>query len=156
MTILARALGAGRVLYVDASEQRRAVAASYGAETAAAHARDHQFDLSIDCAGKTAALETALLALVPEGMCESAGNHSDVAPLPLFKLYLSGVTLHIGRDSVRGHIPAALDLAMTGRVDHRRVVSDVHDWQQLLEVLPELTTKPGFVRDPVTAGHDGW
>lgn len=146
---IARASGAGRVLYVDPSEQRRSIAASYGADTASEHTPAHEFDISIECAGKTAALETALRSLVPEGMCESAGNHFDSAPLPLFDMYLSGVTLRIGRDSVRAHLPAALELAASSRVDPRRIVSDVYDWEQLPHALPELATKPVFIRGPV-------
>lgn len=147
---IARALGAGRVLYVDPSEQRRRLADSFGAETAAEHEPAHTFDISIECSGRTAGLITALRSLGPEGVCESAGNHFDAEPLPLFELYLSGVTLRIGRDSVRAHLPAAIDLAMSGRVDPRRVVTDVHDWEELPTALPALATKPVFVRHPIS------
>jgi hypothetical protein len=86
---------------------------------------------------------------VPEGICESAGNHFRPGELPLFELYLNSVNLRIARDSVRAHIPSALDLVQTGRVDPRRVVSDVLDWETLPDELPKLHTKPVFVRDPV-------
>ena len=66
-------------------------------------------------------------------------------------MYLNSVNLRIGRDNVRANIPAALDLAQSGRVDPRKVVSHVLDWETLPEALPELHTKPVFVRAPVTA-----
>ncbi|MGL5929063.1 MAG: zinc-dependent alcohol dehydrogenase [Dermatophilaceae bacterium] len=147
---IARASGAGRVLYVDPSADRRAVAASYGAEVIDAYDPAHEFDISVESTGRTAGLVTALRSLTPEGVCESAGNHFDSAPLPLFELYLSGVNLRIARDSARASIPAALDLAMAGRVQPRRVVTEVYDWEQLPDLLPELTTKPVFVRGPVS------
>jgi alcohol dehydrogenase len=43
-----------------------------------------------------------------------------------------------------------LDLAQTGRVDPRSVVSHVLDWETLPDALPELHTKPVFVRDPLS------
>jgi alcohol dehydrogenase len=66
-------------------------------------------------------------------------------------MYLSGVTLRLGRDSARAHIPQALQLAATGAVNPRAVVSDVLDWETLPSALPELRSKPVFVRSPVDA-----
>lgn len=56
-------------------------------------------------------------------------------------MYLTGVTMRIARDNVRAHLPDALDL------DPRRVGSDVLDWEQLPEALPERHLKPVFTRD---------
>jgi hypothetical protein len=44
-----------------------------------------------------------------------------------------------------------LRLAQSGRVDPIKVVSDVLDWETLHDALPEMHTKPVFVRDPVSA-----
>jgi threonine dehydrogenase-like Zn-dependent dehydrogenase len=97
------------------------------------------------------ALSTACRSLVPEGICESAGNHFDPGELPLFEMYLNSVNLRIGRDNVRANIPPTLDLAQSGKVDPGRVVSHVLDWESLPDELPRLHTKPVFVRDPVVA-----
>jgi alcohol dehydrogenase len=64
----------------------------------------------------------------------------------LLDMYLTGVTLRIARDNVRGHIPDALDQALSGKVDPARVVSHVLDWEQLPDALPEKHLKPVFVR----------
>jgi hypothetical protein len=77
----------------------------------------------------------------------SAGNHFRPGELPLLDMYLTGVTLRIARDNVRGHIPDALELAGSGKVDPARVVSHVLDWEQLPEALPEKHLKPVFVRN---------
>lgn len=147
---IAGALGASRRLYVDPDPERRAIAESYGAEVAAEIEPIHQgFDIAVEATGRVDMLGTACCSLVPEGICESAGNHFRTGELPLFPMYLNSVNLRIGRDNVRAHIPDALDLAQGGRVDPRRVVSDVLDWEDLPGALPELHTKPVFVRDPV-------
>lgn len=144
---IARALGAADVLYVDPDPAHRAVAESYGARTAEAiEPVHHGFDLAIEATGRVDQLSVALRSLVPEGFCESAGNHFRPGELPLLEMYLTGVTLRIARDNVRAHIPDALALAESGRVTPERVVSDVIGWERLPEALPERHLKPVFVR----------
>lgn len=139
---IAGALGASRRLYVDPDARRRDIAAGFGAETAASiEPIRHGFDIAVEATGRVGELGTACLSLVPEGVCESAGE------LPLLGMYMSGVTLRLGRDSVRAHISPALELAATGTVNPRAVVSDVLDWETLPQALPELRSKPVFVRD---------
>jgi alcohol dehydrogenase len=151
---IARALGASDVLYIDPDPAHRKIAESYGARTAEAiEPVHHGFELAIESTGRVDQLAVALRSLVPEGFCESAGNHFRPGELPLLEMYLTGVTMRIARDNVRAHLPAALDLAQSGRVNPRRVVSDVFDWEQLPGALPERRLKPVFVRDlPGPAG----
>lgn len=151
---IARALGAADVLYVDPDPTHRTIAESYGARTTdAIEPIHHGFDLAIEATGRVDELTTALRSLAPEGFCESAGNHFRPGNLPLLDMYLTGVTMRIARDNVRAHIPAALDLAQSGRVQPSRVVSDVLDWEQLPEALPERHLKPVFVSDAELLSH---
>ena len=145
---IARALGAADVLYVDPNPEHRRLAETYGARTAEAiDPIHHGFDLAIEATGRVDQLAIAVQSLVPEGFCESAGNHFRPGELPLLGMYLSGVTLRIARDNVRAHIPDALALAASGRVNPAAVVSDVIAWDDLPDALPQGHTKPVFVRD---------
>jgi alcohol dehydrogenase len=147
---IAKALGAGRVVFVDQSEENRKIAESFGAETLAEiEPVHHGFDISIEAGGSVEALKTALTSLVPEGMCESAGNHYKPGETPLLQMYLNGVTFRVGRDNVRANIPPALELAASGKVDPGRVVSHVFDWEELPTELPKGHNKAVFVREPV-------
>lgn len=149
---IARALGAGDVLYVDPDPAHRGIAESFGARTAEAlEPIRHGFDIAVEATGRVGELATVLQSLAPEGFCESAGNHFRPGELPLLDMYLTGVTLRIARDNVRTHIPDALALAASGRVDPRRVVSDVFDWADLPAALPGKHLKPVFVRASATA-----
>ncbi|MBB6417806.1 threonine dehydrogenase-like Zn-dependent dehydrogenase [Streptomyces sp. AK010] len=67
-------------------------------------------------------------------------------------MYLTGVTLRVARDGVRAHIPEALALAASGRVDPGKVVSHVVDWEDLPAALPEKHLLPVFVRARVRDG----
>lgn len=145
---IAHALGAGDVLYVDPDPVHREIAAGYGARTAETiEPIPHGFDLAVEATGRIGELALALRCLAPEGFCESAGNHFRPGQLPLLDMYLTGVTLRLARDNVRAHLPEALELACSGHVDPRRVVSAVLDWEQLPAALPERHLKPVFVRD---------
>ncbi len=107
------------------------------------------FDVAVETTGRVDALACACRSLVPEGVCESAGNHFQSGELPLFEMNLNSINLRIARDNVRAHIPAALDLALSGRVNPRSVVSHVLDWETLPDELPRLHTKQVFVCGPV-------
>ncbi|MDX3644398.1 zinc-dependent alcohol dehydrogenase [Streptomyces sp. MB09-02B] len=144
---IARALGASDVLYVDPDPTHRQLAEGFGARTAeAVEPVPHGFDLAVEATGRVDQLALAVKSLAPEGVCESAGNHFRPGELPLLDMYLTGVTLRVARDNVRAHIPDALALARSGKVDPARVVSHVLDWERLPEALPEKHLKPVFVR----------
>jgi threonine dehydrogenase-like Zn-dependent dehydrogenase len=146
---VARALGASDVLYVNPDPRRREIAESYGARTAESlEPVFHGFDVAVEATGRPDQLALALRSLAPEGFCESAGNHFRPGELPLLEMYLTGVTMRIARDNIQANIPGALDLARSGRVDPRRVVSDVLPWEDLPEALPAGHLKPVFVREP--------
>ncbi|MDA1362482.1 alcohol dehydrogenase catalytic domain-containing protein [Glycomyces luteolus] len=145
---IARALGASDVLYIDPEREHRNLAEGFGARTAEELMPDEKgFDLAVEATGRVDELGEALESLVPEGFCESAGNHFRPGELPLLDMYLTGVTMRIARDNVRVHLPDALDLALHGDVDPGRVVSGVYDWERLPEVLTERHRKPVFVRE---------
>lgn len=145
---IAIALGAGEVLYVDPDPEHRKIAESFGARTAESlDPVRHGFDLAVEATGRVDELAAALKCLAPEGFCESAGNHFRPGELPLLDMYLTGVTLRVARDNVRAHLPDALTLAQTTGVSPRRVVSDILDWEQLPDALPENRLKPVFIRD---------
>ncbi|MFE0251266.1 zinc-binding dehydrogenase [Streptomyces sp. NPDC059010] len=144
---IARALGAAEVLYVDPDPAHREIARGFGADTAETLEPVRPgFDIAVEATGRVDQLALAVKSLAPEGICESAGNHFRPGELPLLDMYLTGVTLRVARDNVRGHIPDALELARSGKVDPRRVVSHVIDWEQLPDALPEKHLKPVFVR----------
>ncbi|MGQ4383076.1 zinc-dependent alcohol dehydrogenase [Streptomyces sp. SAS_270] len=144
---IARALGAGEVLYVDPAAEHRELAQGYGAATAVSlEGVPPGFDIAVEATGRVDQLALTVKALAPEGICESAGNHFRPGELPLLDMYLTGVTLRVARDNVRAHIPDALALAATGEVAPEKVVSHVIDWEDLPTALPEKYLKPVFVR----------
>jgi alcohol dehydrogenase len=106
---LARALGAGHIAYVDATPEHREAARAYGAETFA-HIEEidgRNFEIVVDAAGDGDALLTAISCCAPQARLTSVAPPFMSPQLPLFEMYLKGVTYDVGRPNCRtGHGPA--------------------------------------------------
>jgi threonine dehydrogenase-like Zn-dependent dehydrogenase len=126
---VARALGAGRVDYVDADPRRRAVASDLGAEVHDSAPR-RRYPITVDAGGTGESVATAARSTAPGGTCTSVGVvFEPETPMPLLQMYLAGVTFQIGRAMARPLIPAILQHAAAGRLHPERVVDKVVDWE---------------------------
>jgi alcohol dehydrogenase len=85
---LARALGAGALLYVDADEARRATARELGAEAIAeAPKRLGPFPITVDASAEVEGLCLALRSTAPDGVCTSTAIYFGEQPrLPLLEM----------------------------------------------------------------------
>jgi threonine dehydrogenase-like Zn-dependent dehydrogenase len=131
----ARALGAGRIDYVDPDPQRRAIAADLGAEV---HEElpPGRWPITVDAGATGESVAAAARATAPGGHCTSVGIVFEPAtPMPLLEMYLAGVTFAIGRAMVRPAIPAILEHAAAGRLRLDRVVDHVAAWDDAAEAV---------------------
>lgn len=144
----ALALGAERVDFVDADEERREVARGLGARVfPAIEPERHHWAYRVVIG---VAREPELLA---EGVrCLSAGGHMSNAamffqdtPLPLWEMYKRDVTFSMGSVSVTPHLPRVLDLLRCGHIHPDRVMTR-HPWDEAPEALLEPDLKPVLVR----------
>ena len=141
----ARALRAGRVVYVDADPGRLAVAAELGAEVvegAPAAASYGEFPITVDASGVHAGLHAALRSTEPGGVCTSiAIYYEPLTPVPLLEMYTTGVTLVTGRAMARATMPAIIERIAAGDLRPDRVTSNVVAWEQAAEAVVESQTK---------------
>ncbi len=132
----AAALGAGRVLYLDDNEDRRARARGLGAAAeplALSEGRtpEAQFDIVVEAAGDAEALDFAIQSCAANGVVASVAIHfGKTTPMPLARAYRKGLTFHTGRVQSRPTLPQVLACMGCGRfhpehVTHR--VADVAD-----------------------------
>jgi alcohol dehydrogenase len=131
----ARALGAGRVVYLDDDAQRCARARQLGVE-AEAFALDQgrlpqgQFDIVVEAAGHEKALGFAIQSCAANGVLTIVSIHfSATTSVPLTRAYMKGITIHTGRVNSRAAIPhVAACLAEgklhAGHVTHRVLRAD--------------------------------
>jgi threonine dehydrogenase-like Zn-dependent dehydrogenase len=160
---IAVALGGAPVDYVDSNRERLDVAERLGANPvqlsrdarwfrAGESQRPGGYAVSVDARSTTESLSYALRALAPGGICTAVGFYLRRAtPLPLWDMYLKGVTLEIGLSHARACLPGALELVASGRFDPGLVTSVVGDWQDAPRLFVERGTKPVVQRPRTTS-----
>jgi alcohol dehydrogenase len=136
---LAVALGAESVVYVDADEDRRRIAASLGANTLGEVAtRLGPFPITVDASADPDGLALALRSTAPDGTCTSSAIYFGQQPsMPLLEMYTKGITFRTGRAHVREAIPHVLELAATGAVHPELVTTQTVNWVDAADALAE-------------------
>jgi alcohol dehydrogenase len=138
-TGLARALGAAKVVYVDADQQRRSVAEALGAQTLAdTPKRLGPFAITVDSSAEAQGLALALRSTAPDGTCTSTAIYFGEQPsLPLLEMYTKGITFRTGRVHAREALPHVLELAARGAIEPQRVITRVVAWDDAEAALRE-------------------
>jgi alcohol dehydrogenase len=136
---IAVALGAERVLYVDADAGRRAIAEGFGAEAQdRSGKRPGRFQITVDASGDVEQMILALRSTEPDGICTSAAMYFGEQPsMPLLEMYMKCVTFVTGRVHARPAIPHVLELAGTGKLQPEQVTTRVVDWGDAADALLE-------------------
>ncbi|HME72076.1 MAG TPA: L-threonine 3-dehydrogenase [Myxococcota bacterium] len=145
---LARALGAGRVDYLDVDPGRLRIAEALGARAIESPPpkRADTYAITVDGSRDPAGLACALRSLEPNGVCTSLGIYFAETPLPLLDMYTRGVRFFTGRVNARAEIPHVLERVASRRFHPELVTSEVVPWHEAAEALARPTLKPVFVR----------
>jgi threonine dehydrogenase-like Zn-dependent dehydrogenase len=149
---LALVLGAPAVRYLDTDPASLALAEALGAQVTEGPIprKLGSFAVTVDASMNAAGLGCALRSAGPDGVCTSIGIYLQDTPVPLFDMYLNGVTFRTGRGHARPAIPALLELVTSGRFRPELVTTRVADWEQAPEALADpprklvLTRTGGF------------
>lgn len=144
----ATALGATEVVYVDDDPHHREIATKLGA-IAVAGPPDRAlgtFDLVVDVAFNSAWLRRALRMVEPEGIVECLGGYFGDVELPIFAMYVQGVTLRLGRANNGPYMAPTLAALRSGTVKPS-LWSQPFPWSEAPEVLAAPSLKPVAVRE---------
>jgi alcohol dehydrogenase len=150
---MAKAMGAGRIGYLDHDRGRLELAARLGATPIAVERSSTPqslgdlYEIAVDARGEREELALLLRSLAPRGVCTSVSMYFREPALPLLQMLLRGVTLEATPTNVRAHLPAVLALVASGRLHPEHVTTEVLSWDVLPEALSEPSMKPVFVRD---------
>ena len=145
---IARALGAGRIDYLDTDRDRLALAERLGARPVEGPPprRAGSFAITVDASGDPAGLACALRSVEPWGVCTSVAIYFGETPLPLLEMYTRGVRFGTGRVNARPAIPEVLALVEAGSLHPELVNSGVVPWERADEVILADMVKPVFAR----------
>jgi alcohol dehydrogenase len=67
--------------------------------------------------------------------------------MPLFEMYITGMTFVTGRGHPRTVIPEVLELARSGKIQPERVTSKVVGWDDAIPALLDPPTKLMIARE---------
>jgi alcohol dehydrogenase len=142
---LARALGAGRVRYVDRDGQRCAAATELGAEVTRLDGdwprRYDRAEVVVDGTADPAGLACAVRSTEDQGLLTVVGIVFGEASLPLLEMYTRGITVHLSRADSRRHLPEVLALAVAGAFDPLAVPTTVVPVDAAAEAWLQPATK---------------
>jgi alcohol dehydrogenase len=146
---IARALGAGRIDYIDTDRERLAIAERLGARGVEGPPprRAGSFPITVDASADPAGLACALRSVEPYGVCTAVAIYFVETSLPLLEMYTRGVRFVTGRVNARAVIPEELALVQAGRLHPEVVNSALVPWEDAHEVILADQRKPVFVRD---------
>lgn len=146
---IAVALGSRRVRYADDDEQRLAVASNLGADPVLIERGEQGLaptaDIVVDAGATAASLACACRSTAAGGWCTHVGIiYESTTSVPLLEMYVSGITLHVGRAMARPGIEPVLALAQTGRLRPELVTDRVLPFEAAAEALLQPHTKLVF------------
>ena len=147
---MARALGAGRVDYVDNDPGWLDLAARLGAHVIEGPlpAKLGPYAITVDASARPEGLALALRSTEPYGVSTSVGIYFNrETPVPLYEMFVSGITFHTGRANARADLPAVLDLIASGAFDPTPVTTHAVGWEDAADALLELPVKLVAVRE---------
>ena len=148
---IALACGASQVDYVDDNTGRLKLASELGASVREGPPpkRMGPYPITVAACATQAGLQCAIRSTAPGGICTSCGIHpGETTLMPLFDMYITGMTFVTGRGHPRMVIPEVLELARSGKIQPARVTSKVVGWDDAIPALLDAPTKLVIAREP--------
>ncbi|HXA54372.1 MAG TPA: alcohol dehydrogenase catalytic domain-containing protein [Solirubrobacteraceae bacterium] len=141
--LIARALGARNVTFVDSQPHIRAHAERLGMHALRPRALRRRPPVPLVVHVSTDPLATALDHTAPDGVCTSSGGLHPSTRLPFLQMYVRRATLHVGIPHTRALMPAVLDLMRDGRLRPELVTTTVAPLDDAPRVVREHCLEGG-------------
>ena len=127
----ARRLGSERVTLCTRQPVTARIAAERGVDAQLVDAWPDRFPnhpITVECTSDAAGLRAVVASTEPGGTCTAAGMHLGDVALPLWSMYMKGITLRTGRTEGAAALRPALAAIAAGQVDPLVVEPDVVAW----------------------------
>lgn len=149
---IALACGACEVHYADAEPARLELAKRLGAHVYSdvPIKRIGRFPITVAATSEAEGLTLAIRSTEPDGVCTSVGIHpGNATPMPLYDMYLIGMTFVTGRGHARAVLPELLALAESGKIAPAKITNKVAAWDDAVEALSDPPDKLVLVREGI-------
>ncbi|MGL1889465.1 MAG: alcohol dehydrogenase catalytic domain-containing protein [Reichenbachiella sp.] len=151
--LLAKALGAAQIDYVDNNPERLYQAKACGADNVFDSFKQlvNRYDIVVDANSTTKGLQAAFKAVRNYGTVTSSGIYLKKTPVSLIDMYAKGVTFKIGLTKARTDAEKVLNLVNKGILNFEAVTSKLDTWDNAIEAFLTDTTKVIVTRDRLTS-----
>lgn len=141
----AKACGAGKITYVDASDERGAIAAKLGAtfvkERYRPDLRVGRFPITVDATAREEGLQFCIASTDGGGVCTSTGIYFGEVRFNLLDMYTRGIRFITGRVDARRELEPALALVAKGLFDLAPMVTTIVPFDEAPRAWVEPATK---------------
>lgn len=150
---VARALGAGKIIYADINEHRLNIAKDLGAsvrkvDSWQAPIEGGPFQITVDASGTAEGLALAIRSTQHAGIVGAAyGGLTPTTEVPLREMYGIGLTLNVSRAELRMEMPEVIERVRCGHIHPERMISRRVSFDDAAEAMVDPTIKVVFVNE---------
>lgn len=147
--LLAKAMGAREIVYVDGIHDDLALAKTIGADTCHASVTDvkDRYDIVVEATSSGRGLNVALTHVKHYGVCTSVGMYPKKVSLPLVDMYINGITYKTGVANARTDAEKVLTLIQEHKLDLSQVTTKLDTWNNAIDAFLSRTSKVIVTRD---------
>ncbi len=141
--LIARALGARHIAFVDRREAQRHLALRVGADIAVGSYKElrDSYDIVVDCCASKNELVAAIGKVKPFGTLSSTGWHFKKTLLPLMKMHAIGMTFKIGLCNALDGARRVAKLIQDGKLTLAPATTKVDNWDNAINAFLGDSTK---------------
>lgn len=147
--LLAKAMGAREIVYVDEINDDLALAKNIGANTCHASMTEvkDRYDIVVEATSSGKGLNVALTSVKNYGVCTSVGIYPKKCSLPLAGMYINGITYKTGLANARTDAEKVLALIQDNKLDLSQVTTKLDTWNNAVDAFLCKTSKVIVTRD---------
>lgn len=146
---MAKALGVGRIDFLDDAPDRLAAAEALGARAvhlSRSNSAD-RYDIVADCSGDSQRLAIALGGLGSDGVCTPVWPLIGEASIPIGAMFIRNGRLITGQPHARAHMDSVLALMAAGKLSSLSIPHEILPWDSAAETFGLGGIKRIFVRE---------
>lgn len=141
--LIAKAMGASRIDYIDYSDERLELAKRCGADNVYELSSNinEQYDIVVEANSDKQGLFKAIKYVKPNGLISSSGIYLKKMKMPLIEMYSKGVTFQTGLANARIDAEKVLELMKAKKLNPELVTTRLDSWDNAIEAFLAKTTK---------------
>ncbi|HEY8572849.1 zinc-dependent alcohol dehydrogenase [Phenylobacterium sp.] len=146
--VMARALGARRIDFLDDDAERLEEAERLGARPMRmGPSEGRSYPIVVECGGAPERLATALGRVAADGVCTPVWPYAESFAVPVGAMFYRNATLVTGQPHARAHMDPVLDLMLRTGMSSTSIPVEVLPWAEAPEAYGRGGIKRIFIRE---------